>query len=148
MNVEEYYRYAEKCLYGCILPVLGETDDNLVYAKTVLERFDNPFIKHQLRAIALNSVSKFKVRVLPTMLEYRKENGSFPKPLILSLAALIKYYRENEVSDNAELVTLIRTQSTEELLKNEAVFSSDLSEIADEIERLLNTDIKEGIKSV
>ena len=34
------------------------------FASEVFDRFRNPFIKHQLVSIALNSVSKFKVRVL------------------------------------------------------------------------------------
>ena len=51
------------------------------YAATVLERFANPFVKHQLLSIALNSTSKFKARVLPSIREYVKRKGGLPRRL-------------------------------------------------------------------
>lgn len=64
------------------------------YAEEVLDRFRNPFIKHQLSDIALNSVSKFKVRVLPSLLEYVKSNQKLPIHLTFSLACLIRFYKK------------------------------------------------------
>jgi tagaturonate reductase len=62
------------------------------FAKDVVDRFRNPYIRHELISIALNSVSKFKVRVLPSLLEYKKRKGFWPKYLTLSFAALIQFY--------------------------------------------------------
>ncbi len=63
--------FLEKNLYGHILPMLGETAENLAFAGAVLDRFSNPYIRHLWKAISLNSVSMFTVRVLPTMAECR-----------------------------------------------------------------------------
>ena len=62
------------------------------YAQSVLERFSNPFIIHQLESISLNSISKFKVRVLPSLLSYYKKEGKIPKNLTFAMAALIYFY--------------------------------------------------------
>jgi tagaturonate reductase len=62
------------------------------YAQSVLERFSNPFIIHQLESISLNSISKFKVRVLPSLLSYYKKEGKVPKNLTFAMAALFYFY--------------------------------------------------------
>lgn len=62
------------------------------YAQSVLERFSNPFIVHQLESISLNSISKFKVRVLPSLLSFYKKEGKIPKNLTFAMAALIYFY--------------------------------------------------------
>ncbi len=61
------------------------------FAKDVLERFANPFIRHELKSIALNSISKFKVRVLPSLLSYWEKNQSWPANLTMGFAALILF---------------------------------------------------------
>jgi tagaturonate reductase len=63
------------------------------YAATVLERFANPFIRHDLLSIALNSVSKWRVRVLPTIEDWIAAGKGAPDGLAFSLAALIWFYR-------------------------------------------------------
>ena len=80
------------------------------YAEEVMDRFKNPFIKHALADIALNSISKFKVRVLPSLLGYYDANKKLPVSLTFSLACLIQFYKgiwNNEtlpVKDTPELV--------------------------------------------
>nr|WP_294926362.1 tagaturonate reductase [uncultured Flavobacterium sp.] len=80
------------------------------YAEEVMDRFKNPFIKHALADIALNSISKFKVRVLPSLLGYYNANNKLPVNLTFSLASLIQFYKgtwNNEVlpvKDTPELV--------------------------------------------
>ncbi len=80
------------------------------YAEEVMDRFKNPFIKHALADIALNSISKFKVRVLPSLLGYYNTNKKLPTSLTFSLACLIQFYKgvwNNEnlpVRDTPELV--------------------------------------------
>jgi tagaturonate reductase len=63
------------------------------FAEEVLDRFRNPFIKHQLADIALNSISKFKVRVLPSLLGYVSKHNKLPKHLTFSFACLIRFYK-------------------------------------------------------
>lgn len=80
------------------------------YAEEVMDRFKNPFIKHALADIALNSISKFKVRVLPSLLGYYNAKKVLPTSLTFSLACLIQFYKgtwNNEtlpVKDTPELV--------------------------------------------
>ncbi|WP_299534377.1 tagaturonate reductase [Ulvibacterium sp.] len=63
------------------------------FANDVLDRFRNPYLEHALLSISLNSVSKFKTRVLPSILEYIKRQNKLPKRLLFSLAALIAFYK-------------------------------------------------------
>jgi len=62
------------------------------FANSVLERFNNPFIDHKLFDISLNSVSKFRARCLPSILDYMSINGKAPKILSFAFAALIAFY--------------------------------------------------------
>lgn len=63
------------------------------YTEEVMDRFKNPYIKHALADIALNSISKFKVRVLPSLLQYYNANKKLPTNLTFSLACLIQFYK-------------------------------------------------------
>lgn len=80
------------------------------YSEEVMDRFKNPFIKHALADIALNSISKFKVRVLPSLLGHYNATKKIPTALTFSLACLIQFYKgtwNNEtlpVKDTPELV--------------------------------------------
>jgi tagaturonate reductase len=85
-----------------ILPTLTLPRASLeVFANSVTERFSNPFIKHYLLSIALNSVSKYKARILGTVLDYRRTEGRLPPRLTFALAALIAFYRGAEIRDGA-----------------------------------------------
>jgi len=80
-------------MYEEIIPVLDLPHDELAaYAESVKERFDNPFMHHELAAIALNSASKYKSRLLPILLNFHAENGSFPPRVTLALSALLLTY--------------------------------------------------------
>ena len=125
-----------------VLPVLGDTAENRAFAGAVLERFQNPFLHHKLTSIALNSVSKFTARVLPTMLEYKQIYGVYPRPMELSLCALIEYYRTHDVSDLKENVDFIRTHGIKEILADTALWGADLSDM----ETADVTDIREAIR--
>ena len=67
--------------------------ERLGYARSVLERFGNPFIRHELISIAFNSVSKWRVRILPTIRDTLADGKSTPPLLAFSLAALLWFYR-------------------------------------------------------
>jgi tagaturonate reductase len=85
------------------------------YTEEVMDRFKNPFIKHALADIALNSISKFKVRVLPSLLQFYKANDKLPTNLTFSLACLIQFYKGNwnnealPVKDTPEIVEAFNT---------------------------------------
>ena len=90
-------RYMRNGIFEEILPTLelSQTEKE-EFAEAVLERFQNPFIKHRLLDISLNSVSKFKVRVLPSLLAFTSANKRLPEILSFSLAALMVFYRGRE----------------------------------------------------
>lgn len=86
--------FIKKAIAEEIMPTLDLPQEELEgFARAVLERFQNPFIRHELISIALNSISKYKVRVLPSVLEYHKRTGKLPQRLLQALAALILFYR-------------------------------------------------------
>jgi len=94
--------FMNKGLYEEIIPTLDLPEKELAdFAAAVSERFANPFIKHYLLSISLNSTSKFKTRVLPSILEYVKRKGEIPKALTFSLSALIAFYRGTEIREAA-----------------------------------------------
>ncbi len=94
LDDEVYSNFLEKTLMEEILPYVdGELESNRKFAMSVLERFRNPYIKHELLSISLNSVSKWKVRVMPSLLDYLKDKKVLPPRLTFSLAALIAFYQ-------------------------------------------------------
>lgn len=119
--------FLKKCIFDEIVPTLGSTESDVKFGEAVLERFSNPFIKHQLLSIALNSVSKFQVRVLPTILEYKEKFGKYPAALTFSMAALIAFYRTDEANDGADIMEFMKTASVEDIMKREDYWHSDLT---------------------
>lgn len=105
------------------------------FAASVIERFLNPFIDHKLLDISLNSVSKFKVRVLDTVIDYCNSYSALPETLVFSLAALIAFYlkvgnREYELRDSETVLNFFSSNHTvEEILKNKDFWGRDLTEI-------------------
>lgn len=96
--------FIKDTIYKEIIPTLDLPKEELEqFASDVLDRFKNPFIHHELISIALNSISKFKVRVLPSLLEYHRRTGSWPQNLTKSLAALIKFYSGKTGQENTPL---------------------------------------------
>lgn len=90
----EMGEFIRATIFGEIIPTLDLPKEELEqFANAVLDRFRNPFIRHELISISLNSISKFKVRVLPSILEYHKIEGIWPVHLIQSFAALIAFYK-------------------------------------------------------
>ncbi|MBK1879809.1 tagaturonate reductase [Pelagicoccus mobilis] len=90
----------------------GDQEYLLKFADKILERFYNPFIRHEWLTISLNSMSKWETRVLPSLLDAAKNTGELPKRITLSLAALIAFYRGKrgdatyECKDNADIIEL------------------------------------------
>ena len=110
-----------------ILPVIGDGNGNREFAESVFGRFENPFIAHRLQSIALNSVSKFKVRCLPTMKEYREMFGKNPPCLCFSLAALVAFYKKGTPDDDPAVTEKMKKETLREILSDEMLFREDLS---------------------
>ena len=126
--------HVRKCVFDEIIPTLDLPKDELIsYAQSVIERFGNPYIKHYLSSIALNSVSKFKVRVLPSILEYIKRYGKTPETLVFSLAKLIEFYKNGEPNDAPEIMDYMKKASIGEILANAELWGEDLSRFASEV---------------
>ena len=99
-----FCRYIERGIHEEILPTLELPQAELIdFATSVLERFSNPFIQHYLTSIALNSVSKYKARILPTVADFLRARGSLPPRLTFALAALIAFYRGTTIEEGALL---------------------------------------------
>jgi tagaturonate reductase len=87
-------RFLRRVVFDEIVPFVPLPEaERRGYAESVLERFANPYIRHELLSIALNSVSKWTVRVLPSLLDYAHTHGQAPAGLAFSLAALLRFYR-------------------------------------------------------
>ena len=131
--------HMRKCVFDEIIPTLDLDKNELIdYAENVMIRFSNPYIKHFLSSIALNSVSKFKVRVLPSILEYNKRFGHLPETLTFSLAKLIEFYRTDMTNDDPDVVAFMKTASVDDILKNADLWGEDISFMAEEVKKNVN----------
>ncbi len=74
-------------------------DEKRAFALSIIDRFLNPFANHQLISISLNSISKWQVRVLPSLLDYTAMKKELPKVLAFSFAALLAFYRGKKNAD-------------------------------------------------
>lgn len=131
---EEMCAYIKKCVYDEIIPTLDLSREELTeYADNVLERFANPYICHKLASIALNSVSKFKVRVLPSILEYKKRFGTYPETLLRGFAALLDFYKTDMANDAEDIMAFMKTKSLDEILSNTDFWGEDLTCLKGEV---------------
>ncbi len=141
-----------------IIPVLDMPRDELEkFAEEVMDRFRNPFVKHALISISLNSVSKFKARVLDTLKEYLAKENILPNNIVLSLAALIAFYRgafndkKINLKDEDYILGFFSTnwekfdkneldlnEFVKQLLCNEMIWDEDLTKIKGLVEKTAN----------
>ncbi len=98
-------RYIHRVMFEELLETLNLPKDELVqFGKDVLERFNNPFVDHQVTSIMLNSFPKFQTRDLPGLKVYLQRKGELPKGLVLGLAAIITYYKGGVRADGIEII--------------------------------------------
>ncbi len=148
MNDDDFMAYINKGLFDEIIPVLDLPKEELEsFANAVIERFKNPFIKHYLLSIALNSVSKYKVRVLPSLLEYKEKFGKVPAVLTFGLAALIEFYRGDEANDDAAVMEYMKTADVADILKRSDYWDADLSFMEPEISAYVESIEKNGMRA-
>ena len=139
LDDETMSTHLKKCVFDEIIPTLDLPKDELLsYANSVVERFSNPYIKHYLSAIALNSVSKFKVRVLPSILEYINRYGKMPETLLFAFAKLIDFYKTDMTNDDADVVEFMKNNGVAAILANQSLWGQDLSHLTAEVEKYVN----------
>jgi tagaturonate reductase len=157
MHDEVIKGFMNKMLYDEVIPTLTlDKNDLIQFAAAVQDRFNNPFVNHELMSISLNSTSKWKARNMPSFLGYIEAKGELPACLTMSLAAYIAFYsndiqsltdaglvckrpagNEYTVSDDRwalEFYYEHKNDSAEELvhavLSNTKMWDQDLTEIA------------------
>ena len=126
---ETFRKRIEVTLFDEILPTIALPDaEKRAFAESVLQRFANPFAHHKLEAIALNSVAKWKVRILPVILDSKV----LPGYLSRSLGELYKRYRSNNAAgDTAEVAKCFSGDySIDDFLSDKELWDMDLHEIA------------------
>ena len=109
-------KFVRKVMYEELLETLNLPKEELkAFADDVMERFKNPFVKHFVTSIMLNSFPKFKTRDLPGLKTYLERKGSLPQGLVLGLAAICTYYKggkrgEDEIvpNDDEKIMQLLK----------------------------------------
>jgi len=152
MGDELIVKYIKDTIFDEIIPTLTLPKDDLIFfANAVLDRFENPFIKHSLLSISLNSVSKWRARCMPTLLDSVRANQTLPKHLTFSLAALIAFdcgklidgkligtrgKDQYEIKDEPEVIAFFAEYADKDaqtlvdaFLKNEMFWGCDLTEV-------------------
>ena len=128
--------YLSSCLFDEIIPSLDmDRAELLDYAQNVLVRFSNPYIKHYLASISLNSISKFRVRVLPSILSYREKFGKIPSNLAFSMARLLEFYKKGTPKDSEDVIAYIRDTDIADILANAELWGEDLSFLYNEVSK-------------
>lgn len=142
-------KFVKNIVFDEIIPTLDMEKEELVdFAEEVMDRFRNPFIKHYLSSIALNSISKFKVRVLPSLTEYYRREGKLPAHLVFALACLIRFYKgewrgkQLPVQDSEEVVKALEKawalpsfgETANSVLKNNSFWDEDLTQTVPQLE--------------
>ena len=141
--------FLKNAIFNEICPTLDLPEKELIqFSNDVLDRFKNPYLDHALLSISLNSISKYKTRVLPSVLEFIKRKKTLPKQLLFSLAALIVFYKGDRngepirLADDPEVLDFFKsnwvkvtgskesiTQMVNLVLSNSNFWDQDLTKI-------------------
>lgn len=116
IETTEIGQFIEGLLQEEVWPTLNFSAEELQdFTSKTLDRFRNPFLFHKLLDIALNSISKFKTRLLPSLLGFVEKKGHCPPKISLALAALIVMYKgewqgeKTPLRDNADVLAFFRS---------------------------------------
>ncbi|MBR6868596.1 MAG: tagaturonate reductase [Bacteroidales bacterium] len=148
--------FVRRVMYEELLPTLNLPKEELVkFADDVMERFRNPFVKHFVTSIMLNSFPKFKTRDLPGLKTYLERMGELPKGIVLGLAAICTYYKggkrgDDEIvpNDDPKILELLQklwatgdiAAVARGVLADEFIWGEDLNQIPG-LTALLTTDL-------
>lgn len=112
-------QYVRNFIFNEVIPTIDIPEDQMIaYSNSVLERYMNPYVHHLLMSIALNSSTKYKERVLPSVLQYMDIKKALPKNALFSLAALITFYKGVRLSDGSKIEISDTNTPWVELLAN------------------------------
>ncbi|MDE7440000.1 MAG: tagaturonate reductase [Clostridia bacterium] len=104
MNDKTVSKYVHDFVFDEVNPTINLPQDQMTaFANSVIERYKNPYIRHELMSIALNSTTKFKTRLLPTLLDYVKIKKALPKHLLFSFAAIIEFHKGKRGNEDIAL---------------------------------------------
>ena len=87
-------QFVHDFVFDEVNPTIDLPQDQMVaFANSVIERYKNPFIRHELMSIALNSTTKFRTRLLPTLEDYIRIKKALPHHLLFAFAALVEFHK-------------------------------------------------------
>ncbi len=159
MSDSDFAAFVDELMKSEIIPTLDLPAAELrSYAEAIKERFKNPFIRHELTSIFLNSLSKFKARLLPILINYQKEFQKLPPLVTLSFAGLILSYRGDKIvrQDDQDLLDFFdkawKNPQTvvQQVLGATSLWDQDLNsipELAATLEKDLETLIAQGART-
>ncbi len=145
MKDQKLSAFVEDTLKDEIIPFVS--DDivaTTVFADSIKSRFLNPFLNHQLISIALNSISKWRARVLPSFKDYYAKNGKIAPFITIGFSYLMALYsriekngdkftvkltnREVEMKDDLPYLEYFAAKkSVEDFMKDVNVWGEDLT---------------------
>ena len=139
--------FMNKMLYDEVVPILPlDQEDCKNFAAAVEDRFNNPFVNHELMSISLNSTSKWKARNMPSLLEYVEANGKLPVCLSMSLAAYIAFYSSDILELNEKGLVCRRPKGNEYICSDDRwaleFFYDHRNDDADELVHQVLTNTK------
>lgn len=112
-----------------IAPTIQQYQEEILnYVDEIVERFKNPFIKHKLSDISLNSISKFKTRLFPSFFDYIELKGHPPRKIAYCFQVLIESMKTNSESlnfrDDPKILSVIKNNEFDEILKSQEMWGS------------------------
>jgi tagaturonate reductase len=155
MNDPDFSIFIDQLFAEELIPMLDLPQAELAaYAEQIKERFKNPYVDHQLQSIALNSISKFKARLLPIVLRHQQQH-LLPPRITASLAALIHLYLTTDCQDDeavlacfAKARSLDITEQVPFILSQELLWGTDLSELNQPVSEIVTTLSADGSRQV
>ncbi|WP_044479491.1 tagaturonate reductase [Paenibacillus antibioticophila] len=151
MNDPAFSKFVDVQMKQELLPMLDLPEQELLqYAEAVQERFKNPFIRHELTSIYLNSISKFKTRLLPVLIRYQRERSQLPRLTVLAFAALLFGYQGGRLprQDGPEVLAAFDQAAAKpesflsDILSDASLWGEDLTGIPGLVEQL-RADLKQ-----
>ena len=130
MTNETLYRFFRASLEEIVPFVSPDRSMTERFAAEVEERFRNPYLNHQLTSIALNSISKWRARVLPTFRDFFRANGRIPEHLTVGFSCLMHLYRTRyaELKDDAAVLSFFASgKPLKDFLSDSSVWGEDLT---------------------
>lgn len=130
-----------------VIPMIEEDQAELKeFAAGILERFYNPYIRHMLKTISLNSLSKWETRNFPTVLDNWNKAGKVAEKEMFTFAALLTLYSgtvEFTPDDTPEHVEFIRKvwnnddidATVKAIVENRDIWTVDFTEVAPFVEK-------------